>query len=183
MLSKIGGNSDLSAAGEEYAQKLSEWVAERTEEYGPITVWTSTLNRTIQTARYIPLPKVQLRSLDEINAGDCDGMSYDEIAEKMPEEYEQRAANKLQYRYPRGESYEDVIQRLEPLIFELERHDNPVLIISHQATLRCLYAYLMERPMQEIPHLPLPLHTIIQLTPKAYGCEEQRFHIYSDATD
>jgi hypothetical protein len=26
---------------------------------------------------------------------DCDGMTYDEIAEKMPEEFQQRAANKL----------------------------------------------------------------------------------------
>jgi broad specificity phosphatase PhoE len=42
------------------------------------------------------------------------------------------------YRYPRGESYEDLIERLEPVIFELERLRNPVLIVAHQATLRCM---------------------------------------------
>jgi hypothetical protein len=31
-------------------------------------------------------------------------------AKKMPEEFAARAADKLRYRYPQGESYEDVIQ-------------------------------------------------------------------------
>ena len=30
--------------------------------------------------------------------------------------------NKLEYRYPLGESYLDVIHRLEPVIVETERH-------------------------------------------------------------
>lgn len=40
--------------------------------------------------------------------------------------------DKLAYRYPRGESYLDVIARLEPMILEMERHREPLLIISHQ---------------------------------------------------
>ncbi len=43
--------------------------------------------------------------------------------------------DKFRYRYPRGESYEDVIQRLEPVIFELERERRTVLVIGHQAVL------------------------------------------------
>ena len=37
----------------------------------------------------------KLRPLDEIDVGLCDGMSYDEIVESMPEEYEARSVNKL----------------------------------------------------------------------------------------
>ena len=37
------------------------------------------------------------------------------------------------YRYPHGESYVDVIQRLEPVLFELERQKAPILIVAHQA--------------------------------------------------
>jgi 6-phosphofructo-2-kinase/fructose-2,6-biphosphatase len=31
---------------------------------------------------------VQWRALDEINAGVCDGMTYEEVKKNMPEEYE-----------------------------------------------------------------------------------------------
>ena len=48
-------------------------------------------------------------------------MSYAQIQEHMPEEYAARKRDKFRYRYPRGESYEDVIQRLDPMIIELER--------------------------------------------------------------
>jgi hypothetical protein len=50
--------------------------------------------------------------------------------ERFPEEFAMRAADKLSYRYPRGESYLDVIQRLDPFIHELERQTDPVVIVS-----------------------------------------------------
>jgi broad specificity phosphatase PhoE len=43
-------------------------------------VWTSTLQRTIATARHLPYPKKTWKSLDELDAGVCDGMTYEEIA-------------------------------------------------------------------------------------------------------
>ncbi|KAI3682495.1 hypothetical protein L1987_82519 [Smallanthus sonchifolius] len=64
-----------------------------------------------------------------------------------------RKKDKLRYRYPRGESYLDVIQRLEPVIIELERQQAPVVVVSHQAVLRALYAYFADRPLKEIPHI------------------------------
>jgi broad specificity phosphatase PhoE len=42
-------------------------------------VWTSTLQRTIQTAQYLPCNKLTWKSLDELDAGVCDGMTYEEI--------------------------------------------------------------------------------------------------------
>ena len=53
------------------------------------------------------------------------------------------------YRYPRGESYEDLVARLEPVIMELERQEN-VLVIGHQAVLRCLLAYFLDKPAGEV---------------------------------
>jgi 6-phosphofructo-2-kinase/fructose-2,6-biphosphatase 2 len=42
-------------------------------------VWTSTLRRTIQTAEGLSYTKLTWKSLDELDAGVCDGMTYEEI--------------------------------------------------------------------------------------------------------
>jgi broad specificity phosphatase PhoE/predicted kinase len=172
VLGRIGGDSPLSEAGLGYARTLASVVRARAGD--DVVVWTSTMRRTIETAEVLGLPYRAWRALDEIDAGVCDGMTYDEIAESMPLEYEGRQADKFRYRYPRGESYQDVIQRLEPVIFELERERRPVLIIGHQAVLRALYAYMMDRPPNECPYVSIPLHTILELEPTAYGCDERR---------
>jgi len=121
------------------------------------------------------------RSLDEIDAGVCDGWTYLEIKERMPDEFSARASDKFRYRYPRGESYADVIQRLEPVIVELERQREPVLLIAHQAVLRALYGYLMGKPQEECPYLEIPLHTVIELKPTEYGYEETRHRLTGDS--
>ena len=108
-------------------------------------------------------------------------MTYDEICQRMPDEYEAGTVDKFRYRYPRGESYQDVIQRLEPVIFELERERAPVLVIGHQAVLRALYAYMMDSPPHECPFVSIPLHTVLELEPTAYGCDERRIRATSGA--
>merc|ERR1719420_2508475 len=102
-------------------------------------------------------------------------MTYAQIQEKYPNEFEKRRANKLTYRYPQGESYKDVIKRLEPVIFELERATKPVLVIAHQAVLRCLYGYFMDKPLEDIPFLDIDLHTVYKLSPTDYSTEVDRF--------
>lgn len=198
VLGIIGGDADLSPAGEEYAKTLGRFIRARAASLeeaasaqphiisktgtGPhamaasqVTVWTSTLRRTLQTAQPFTDKPQAYRALDEIDAGVCDGMTYEQIHEQMPDVHAARKADKFRFRYPRGESYEDVIQRLDPMIIHLERQRSPVLLVGHQAVLRAIYAYLMDRPPSECPRLEMPLHTIIELTPTAYGCKETRF--------
>ncbi|XP_055832129.1 6-phosphofructo-2-kinase/fructose-2,6-bisphosphatase isoform X2 [Solanum dulcamara] len=175
---RIGGDTAISETGEVYAKKLANFVEKRMKNEKAASIWTSTLQRTILTASPIAgFPKIQWRALDEINSGVCDGMTYEEIKRNMPEEYESRKKDKLRYRYPRGESYLDVIQRLEPVIIELERQRAPVVVVSHQAVLRALYAYFADRPLNEIPHIEMPLHTIIEIQMGVTGVQEKRYKL------
>ena len=174
---RIGGDTPLSPLGVGYADALGRHLRERFAPEAMPAVWTSTLKRTLETARAIGQPHRPWRALDEIDAGVCDGMTYAEIAAQMPDEYAGRGKDKFRYRYPRGESYQDVIGRLEPVIFELERERAPVLIIGHQAVLRALYTYVMDQPPEACPRISIPLHTLIELTPTAYGCEERRIEL------
>ncbi|KAH3901115.1 probable Fructose-2,6-bisphosphatase [Saccharomycodes ludwigii] len=164
---KIGGDSSLSPRGLKYAEKLPELVKQDAGDVD-LTVWTSTLIRTQETAQYLPYKQLQWKALDELDAGVCDGMTYEEIEKEFPEDFRARDENKYEYRYRGGESYRDVVIRLEPIIMELERQEN-ILIITHQAVLRCIYAYFMNVPQEESPWVAIPLHTLIKLEPRAYG--------------
>ena len=84
---------------------------------------------------------IKWRCLDEIDAGICDGLTYQQVLEQFPDEYCKRKEDKYGYRYPRGESYQDVFLRLEPVIFEMLRTTTPLLIVGHQAILRIVYGY------------------------------------------
>jgi broad specificity phosphatase PhoE len=111
---KIGGDSGLSEHGLAYARKLAEFVETKIASNNgvdiPARLWTSTLRRTKETAQFIEQKKIIIRDeddpsveyewvqmkpkawhhLDEIYAGVCDGMTYEEIEEKYPEEFELR---------------------------------------------------------------------------------------------
>lgn len=164
---RIGGDPPLSANGKAYAEALAKFMAE--EKIPDLIVWTSQLQRTIQTAAKINAPKEQWKALNEINAGICEGLTYREIAERFPDEFTARDQSKFYYRYPGGESYQDLVARLEPVIMELERAEN-VLVVCHQAVARCILAYFLDKEAEDLPYTKVPLHTVIKLTPVAYGC-------------
>jgi broad specificity phosphatase PhoE len=171
---QIGGDPDLTADGMRYGHSLADFLDDRCPDKNGMVIYTSSLRRALQTAEPLGRPVWPWRALDEIDAGDCDGMTYGQIQEQLPEEYAARKRDKFHYRYPRGESYQDIIFRLDPVIIELERMRKPVLVIAHNAVVRALYAYFQGVPRERSPHLPIPLHTVLELTPHAYGCHETR---------
>jgi len=101
----------------------------------------------------------------------------DEVEKKYPDEWKARATDKLKYRFPMGESYIDLVHRIEPIIFAIEKCTEPVIVVSHTAVLRCIYGYFMKRPLKEIPHIEIPLETVIKLNPDAYYNREERFNV------
>lgn len=172
---KIGGDSDLSPRGQKYAEALPDLLKQAIGGDRKLTVWTSTLKRTNQTAAYLTFEKLQWKALDEIDSGSCDGLTYAEIESAFPTDFKQRDDDKFNYRYRGGESYRDVVIRLEPIIMNLEHQAEDILIITHQAVLRCIYGYFMNVSQEQSPWMKVPLHTLIELTPGAYGTTERRF--------
>lgn len=180
---KIGGDALLSEAGEKFSAALPELLKSHLHPSAtPLTVWTSTLRRTIQTASSLPYQQKSLKALDELDAGVCDGLTYDQISEQYPEDFNARDLDKFNYRYRGGESYSDLVHRLEPVIMELERVEN-VLIVSHQAIIRVILAYFLDKKSEDMPYIQVPLHTLIKLTPKAYECGFEVFPLEIPAVD
>lgn len=97
--------------------------------------------------------QIHLKELDEINAGVCDGATYEYIKKYMPFIHYNRKKDKLRYRYPSGESYIDLCKRVWPIVRQLKAHGGKKLIVGHQAVLRCIFGYLEGRPLKDITHL------------------------------
>ena len=143
-------------------------------------VWTSMLKRSIQTAAYFndeEYDTKQMRMLDELNAGVMEGLTYSCISSQYPEEYQSRKADKLHYRYPGpgGEGYLDIINRLRPVIVELERMTDHVLLVGQRSVSRVLLAYFRGLKREEVADLDVPLGMLYCLEPKPYGVDFKRF--------
>uniref|UniRef100_A0A8D0DER0 6-phosphofructo-2-kinase domain-containing protein n=1 Tax=Sander lucioperca TaxID=283035 RepID=A0A8D0DER0_SANLU len=180
LVGRIGGDSGLSPRGAKFGSSLGAYM--RGQCISDLKVWTSHMKRTIQTAEALGVPYEQWKALNEIDAGVCEDMTYEEIQKNYPEEFALRDQDKYRYRYPKGESYEDLVQRLEPVIMELERQEN-VLVICHQAVMRCLLAYFLDKTAHELPYLKCPLHTVLKLTPVAYGCKVESVFLNIEAVN
>lgn len=206
---KIGGDSDLSEAGQKYAKAMTrfidkqrtEWAVRQADKmanthFPPVPgdhtppnphfsseleqhnfcVWTSMLKRSVQTGQYFcdeDFEVKQMRMLDELNAGIMEGLTYDEIRTKHADEYLRRRRDKLAYRYPGpgGEGYLDVINRIRPVIVELERMTDHCLLITHRSVARVLLAYFQNLNREDVADLDCPLGMLYQLEPKPYGVE------------
>lgn len=97
--------------------------------------------------------------------GDAEGLTEAEFKARYPSESDMRKRDKIGYRYPRGESYYDIIGRLDPLMIELlSLEDEPLLVVSHQATLRMVRGFLMGKAREDCPGYEIPLHTVMKIT-------------------
>ncbi|KAL2007641.1 hypothetical protein VTN00DRAFT_7623 [Thermoascus crustaceus] len=161
--------------------------------YGPqdrprnFCVWSSMMVRSIQTVQYFNEDEYdvkQMKMLDELHAGRMEGMTYDEIRERYPEEYAHRKREKLHYRYPGpgGEGYLDIINRLRAVIIEVERMTDHVLLVSHRSVARVLLAYFRGLKRDEVADLDVPLGVLYMLEPKPYGVDFKAYR-YNPDTD
>ncbi|XP_015442645.1 6-phosphofructo-2-kinase/fructose-2,6-bisphosphatase 4 [Pteropus alecto] len=183
---RIGGDPGLSPRGTE-GLVWNKLVHHRLK-------WKSPVRSDLNLRKIMPAGVenafVGIRSGDELEKGDslevlagvCEEMTYEEIQDHYPLEFALRDQDKYRYRYPKGESYEDLVQRLEPVIMELERQEN-VLVICHQAVMRCLLAYFLDKAAEQLPYLRCPLHTVLKLTPVAYGCKLESIFLNVEAVN
>jgi 6-phosphofructo-2-kinase len=133
-------------------------------------IWTSMLKRGVETAQFFSeddFDLKQMRMLDELNAGDMEGMTYDEIKSKFADQYTMRKLDKLHYRYPGpgGEGYLDIINRLQKVIIEVERMTDHVLLVGHRSITRVLLAYFKGLGREDISDLDVPLGVVYMLEP------------------
>ena len=150
-------------------------------------VWSSMMKRAVQSIEGFNEDEYdvkQMKMLDELHAGKMEGLTYDEIRERFPEEYAHRKKNKLFYRYPGpgGEGYLDVINRLRTVIVEVERMTDHVLLVTHRSVARVLLAYFRGLKRDQVADLDVPLGMLYMLEPKPYGVDFKAYR-YNPESD
>ena len=142
---------DLNEKGYTQAQKVSERMS--SEEIGEI--YSSNLKRAQNTAELIAGPhdlKVKKRSgLREINMGDWEGSTYDDLKKEYPDLFKKWYNNPIEVRPPGGETLVEfrnrVIDSFEEIINNCEQER--IVITAHGGTIRVVLAHLLDIPLNK----------------------------------
>ena len=141
------GNTDvgLSQAGLRQAERLSDRLA--TERLSAI--YASDLSRALVTAETIAsrhhLEVIICPELREINFGELEGLTYNEISRLYPEFTKLWQQRSPVLQCPGGESLEEFSKRVSKFLGRLENHvpEGEILIVAHSGSLRSLACHLL----------------------------------------
>jgi len=135
----------MSADGYRQVERLRDRLANEKID----AVYSSDLKRALVTAEVISsrhkVEIVTCAELREINYGDAEGLTFDEISRLYPELAESITNYSLELKFPGGESFEEFIVRTSKFLDRLNKHtpEQAVLIVSHSGPLRVLVCELL----------------------------------------
>jgi alpha-ribazole phosphatase len=154
----------LSEKGERQIEQVSAFILKDLQKRSdppsppafPGAVYCSDLRRAIRSAEIIAKPysldPVIVPSLRERNFGIWEGMSFDEIREKYPEEFDAWAGNPLQFSPMQGESTiamkERVIDAFEKIIGK--HKGDSIAIVSHGGVNRIILCHTLGISLENI---------------------------------
>ena len=141
----------LEAAGICQAERLQGRLA----KIGFAAVYCSDLVRSRETARIIAdrtQACVEVRpKLREINLGEWEGLTFDEVARRFPGEFEARGKDIAYYRTPGGESFADCSQRIVAAFHAIMAEaEEPVVIVGHAGVNRLILCYVLGMPLTNL---------------------------------
>lgn len=141
------GSTDipLGTPGKLQSVLLGEHMADR-----PVAaVFCSDLSRAVQTAQYLAVEPVALSGLREMDAGDWDGLYFDEIRLRWPEIYEQRGIDPG-LPIPGSEPAEAGQARFSKTVMDiLERQDGDIAIVAHATVIRSFLSLVLGTPVRD----------------------------------
>jgi broad specificity phosphatase PhoE len=156
---RVGGDPPLTPRGISQAQFLARHLQGESLPY----VFTSTRLRSHQFAAPLLVERPDTATLampefDEIFAGECEGMRYEDIRRNRPEIANARRADKYGYVYPGGESYATLKDRVRRGLARalFLAGDEALLIVGHQAINRTLLSLFLNQRNEDVPYIYIP---------------------------
>ena len=152
---KIQGSCDieLNYHGLKQAEDLGRKL---TEDGYPITaIYSSKQKRALQTADIIgqslDLKAKAIEGLQEVNLGHWEGLSWSQVKDYYPFEYEEWYHNRRYAKPHQGEAYQEVVERAMRSVLKItQENTGDVAIITHNAVIMCLQCYLTDTPFDQM---------------------------------
>lgn len=156
----------LSKIGLEQAQNLIPFFADK-----KITcVYVSAYQRTWQTIAHVSehfnLAPIQDERLNEIDNGLFDGATEEELQEKFPNEWQAFRERDCDFRFPEGETGEEVRGRIAQFLDEKrEVHsDENLIAVCHDGLIRILMCHVLGIPVYKRWNFQVDTCGITELT-------------------
>ncbi|MBM7555395.1 alpha-ribazole phosphatase [Halanaerobacter jeridensis] len=144
-------NVALNQNGEKQAHKLAKRLANEKID----VIYSSDLDRAYKTAKIIAalhkLPIQQRSNLQEIDFGVWEGLTYEEIKEHYPKQFELWDQNPKENGPEQGESLKDIERRVFETIEEIldEHQGQTILVTAHGGVNRVIISNFLEMPLEK----------------------------------
>jgi len=154
---KFVGHTDADMSPEGYHQIAR--LSKRLEKVKIDAVCSSNLRRAMTTAEIITAGRnLEIRAcpeLREINYGDAEGLTFDEITHNFPAVGKAMVEQSCLISFPGGECFSDLEIRIRKFISDLDRYapEQTVLIAGHSGPLTLLVCFLLGAAKESWWHL------------------------------
>lgn len=145
------GQSNVALS--DIGRKQARFLAERFPVRQLDAIYTSDLDRAKETAecvgKRLGLTVCPEKAFRELSFGDWEGLTYQEISSRWPEEAEKLFTAPDELVIPHGETFRDLQKRALDKIYSLyEKHiDQTVAVFAHGAINKTILAGLMHIPL------------------------------------
>lgn len=121
---------------EEGKAQAEEFGKEFISNYGRLPVYCSYLKRSIQTAQTISDSPIVIDGLEEMFAGEWDGLSFDEIAARWPDLYAMRGSKPF-LDPPGAETPEAAQERFfKAILSVLSGSEGDIAVVAHSSVIQ-----------------------------------------------
>jgi broad specificity phosphatase PhoE len=207
---QFGGDERLTAAGEQYAKRLAAFVLERCGQQNAMEVIYGTNRSVTQTLEPLAMLEKRgyvryhaSRCLDDINFGRMTGETLQESFRNHPKmsqllfglkkfpsnsalsdssSHQMQLMRRMNYQvcFPCGESRRQVNLRIEPVLLQIQRSKNPMLIVSSHIPAAGIATYFTDKVPESSSTTDMPFHAVLEVGSKGevtvhdLSCDSQR---------
>jgi probable phosphoglycerate mutase len=140
----------LTPLGIAQAKAVAQRVA---TGWQPAAIYTSPMGRCVATAESVAaacqVPIIALAELNDLDYGEWQGQSYDEVRQKFPHLFSAWMQTPHLVRFPNGDSLQDLVARTADAVrLILGRHSKQtVVVVGHDSVNRALLLQLIDQPL------------------------------------
>ena len=179
---KIQGSHDVSL--NETGSKQAELLAMGMDKRPVVQIFSSRQKRALETAQAVGrrqhVAVTVIDGLEEVEFGEWEGKTWDEISREYPEEFKVWCTEPAEIVPPGGESRPQIYRRIGNALNEiLRRSRGDIAIVSHGAALAYMVSLMLEKELGDHDEIIVKNASISTVE---YDRETGKFHM-AEAND